>query len=345
VTQKYDLAVFIGRMVPPHLGHIQVMQQALHHAKKLVILVGSSHAPRSHRVPFTFDERKTMIYHSLPGELRDNVIILPLEDFTYNDNRWIHQVQSQVERAAWHFGYTSDPNVALIGHSKDSSSYYLKILPQYASINVENYNNLNSTDIRNVYFSDLGGEWLATEKNTVPQYVKEFLGSFIKTDSYAYILNEYDFVAKYKKSWQNVPYPVNLVCTDAVVIKAGHIIMIKRKSLPGKGMLALPGGYLNVNERAVDGMIRELREETRLKVPEPVLRGSITKHEIFDDPHRSSRGRVITIAYLIDLGNGPLDKIKGGDDAESAKWVPLDKLKREEIFEDHMDLIRCLVGI
>lgn len=38
----YDLAVFIGRFAPPHLGHLEVIKQALEQAEELAIFVGSA---------------------------------------------------------------------------------------------------------------------------------------------------------------------------------------------------------------------------------------------------------------------------------------------------------------
>ena len=355
MADNYDIAVFIGRFQPFHLGHLAVINQALDTAKHVVVLVGSSGAPRNHRNPFTFDERSRMIRDSIQGHLRNRVRIKPLEDAAYNDNRWIHSVQTQVMRAAWEFGYTTAPNITLIGHSKDSSSYYLNMFPQWATTEVDNFRELDSTRVRNVYFSNIGHIWVNDADGhkpgdldrdaTVPVPVRNFLAEFIDTPDYKLIREEYEFVAKYRLAWAAAPYPVNLVCVDAVVIKAGHVLMIKRGAFPGKGQMALPGGYLNVNERAVDGMIRELREETGLKVPDKVLRGSIMAHDVFDDPTRSARGRVITIAYLIDLGTGPLDKVKGSDDAVKAKWIPLSNVKRSEMFEDHADIIKFLTGV
>jgi bifunctional NMN adenylyltransferase/nudix hydrolase len=352
----YDLAVFVARAQPFHMGHLKVIDFALERANHLAILIGSANSPRCHRNPFTYDERVSMIIASLPGHFKDRVHFQPLDDSTYNDKRWIQNVQAAVERTAWIVGYTTmPPRIALIGHSKDSTSFYLKLFPQWSSINVPNYHNLNSTTMRNAYFSNIGHMWLQDadglrvgdleNDRLVPTPVKQFLVEFINTSDYKLIRDEYEFVLKYKQSWASAPYPVNLVCVDACVIKAGHVLLITRGALPGKGLLALPGGYLNVTERAVNGMIRELREETRLKVPEAVLRGSIATHEVFDDPNRSARGRVITIGYLIDLGVGPLDKVKGGDDAASAKWVPLKDLNPKKMFEDHFFIIEYLLGL
>jgi bifunctional NMN adenylyltransferase/nudix hydrolase len=114
---KYNISVFIGRFQPVHLGHLHVITQGLEQADHMVVLIGSSGAPRSHRNPFTFEERREMVYNSIPSHMRKRVIIKSLEDAAYNDSRWIHQVQTQVTRAAWEFGYTNTPTVALVGHS------------------------------------------------------------------------------------------------------------------------------------------------------------------------------------------------------------------------------------
>jgi bifunctional NMN adenylyltransferase/nudix hydrolase len=355
MSNKFDIVLFIGRFQPFHNGHLAVILEGLERADHMVVLVGSAGSPRCHRNPFTFDERSRMIRDSIPGHLRNRVCIKPLEDAAYNDSRWIHGVQSNVTRAAWEFGYTSEPSTALIGHSKDNTSYYLKLFPQWDSIEVPNHKNMNSTQIRNSYFSNIAEMWLSDcdghragdlpRDQLVTTAVREFLLGFLGSDSYKLIKDEYEFILKYRASWAVAPYPVNLVCVDAVVIKSGHVLMIKRGAFPGKGQMALPGGYLDVTERAVDGMIRELREETGLKVPDKVLRGSIKSHDVFDDPNRSARGRVMTIAYLIDLETGPLDKVKGSADAATAKWIPLSELKRDEIFEDHIDIIEFLTGV
>jgi len=95
-----------------------------------------------------------------------------------------------------------------------------------------------------------------------------------------------------------------------------------------------------------NAVIRELREETKIKVPEPVLRGSIVKEETFDAPNRSLRGRTITRAFLIQLDdNQALPKVKGHDDAKHAEWISLANFydMAEEMYEDHYHLVRKLL--
>ena len=113
-------------------------------------------------------------------------------------------------------------------------------------------------------------------------------------------------------------------------------------------MWALPGGFLNLDETLLDGAVRELEEETgifdgllgiqaRLYFKKPIA------SQTFDDPHRSQRGRVITTAFLFQLPDGPLYPVEGRDDAAAAKWVPLNEVRVENLFDDHAAIIRTLI--
>ena len=138
-----------------------------------------------------------------------------------------------------------------------------------------------------------------------------------------------------------LPYPPTFVTTDNVVIRSGHVLLIKRRYNPGKGLWALPGGFLDVSEKIEDGAVRELKEETRINITKKELRKSIVESKVFDHPNRSLRGRTITHAYLYDLGYGQLPEIKANDDASGAHWVPLSEAHRMEefFFEDHYDIL------
>jgi bifunctional NMN adenylyltransferase/nudix hydrolase len=122
--------------------------------------------------------------------------------------------------------------------------------------------------------------------------------------------------------------------------------MIRRRAEPGRGLWALPGGYVNANtDKSVeDAAIRELREETMIKVPVPVLRGNIKDSRVFDAIDRSPRGRIITHAFKIVLPDGELPKVKGSDDAEKARWVPIAEVRSDECFEDHFEMVQWAIG-
>jgi len=154
-------------------------------------------------------------------------------------------------------------------------------------------------------------------------------------------------IAKYNATYGKPSYPPIHHTTDAVVIQSGHVLVGQRGAMPGKDLFCLPGGFLNEKEFLIDGMLRELKEETKIKVPLPVLRGNIKRMETFDDPNRSTRGRTITTAYLIELPNGPLPKVKAADDMKrnSVFWLPLSQVFSEDFFEDHYDIIQVMTGM
>lgn len=343
MSYKYDLAVFIGRFEPFHVGHEAVIREGLSQANKMVVIVGSAGGPRSYRNPFTYDERVHMIKGAFPGEEK-RIITMPLEDTIYNDEKWVKDVQEAVLKAFTeaYGGWHPMAKVALIGHNKDNSSFYLKLFPQWSSIDVKDYRDISATTIRESYFSNM--QWI--ERELVPESTCEFLREFKRGDDYQNIVDEYTFVNRYKESWKVAPFPPTFVTVDAVVVQSGHVLLVQRGARPGKGQWALPGGFLNQEEKVVDAIIRELREETKIKVPAPVLKGNIVATKVFDDPHRSSRGRTITHAALIHLpADRELPKVKGSDDAAKARWVPLAEVKRSEMYEDHYDMIQSMTDL
>ena len=154
-----------------------------------------------------------------------------------------------------------------------------------------------------------------------------------------------DFTRKNKAAWASAPYAPTFNAADSIIVQSGHILLVTRRSHPGKGLLAIPGGYLNQEETLLDCALRELREETKIKVPEKVLRGSMVYDRNFDDPYRSDRGRMITQAFLFQLEDmDELPKVKGADDAEKAKWYPIAFLNEEDFFEDHFHIIQVMLG-
>ncbi|AOT09305.1 bifunctional nicotinamide-nucleotide adenylyltransferase/Nudix hydroxylase [Pseudoalteromonas luteoviolacea] len=347
--QKYDFLVFIGRFQPFHQGHLAVIQEGLRRAEHIITLCGSAHQPRTVRNPWTNSERELMIRGSLTTEQNNRVHIAPLMDTVYNDDAWVRNVQTTVKgiiTAQYKMPHKT-PRVGLIGHSKDQSSYYLNLFPQWGSVPVENYQSISATPIRKQLFSSQGENFLTSQNAQVlPHFVRDTLDKFMRTDDYSAIQSEHDFIEKYRQAWQNAPYPPTFVTVDAVVVQSGHVLLIERKARPGKGLWALPGGFVDGSEKLVDACLRELREETKLKVPAPVLMGSMKQQQVFDDPNRSARGRTITHAFYFDLApNKLLPKVKGGDDAKHAMWVPLAELEPSKLFEDHYFIIQELTGM
>jgi len=352
----FDTLVFIGRFQPFHNGHQAVIEQALKEAKEVIIILGSSYAPRNLRNPFTFEEREAMIRTLYPVDSYPNIHVTGVPDYPYNDQKWIKAIQDKVTEIASPSERTLhklDPtkvNIGLIGHSKDESSYYLKIFPMWGSVNVGNVDGINATEIREemMEFGIYRGI-AAYEHSHIPPKVHYLIDDIIREwahEEYAQLVKEYQIIKEYKKSWEAAPYAPTFVTVDAVVVCSGHVLLVKRKESPGAGLWALPGGFLNQNETLLDGALRELKEETKLKIAPRVLRGSIKGEKTFDAPNRSDRGRTITAAFFIDLGHeDTLPKVTGADDAEKAKWVPFYQVNRGEMFEDHAGILDYFINL
>lgn len=340
MSKQYKVAIVIGRFEPFHNQHAALINKGFDIAEKVIVLIGGAFKPRTPKDPFSFDERSKMIQawfslsvHTDFSNSRE-LAVAPIRDFMYSNATWAENVQRTVAGIP---GFeAANGEIVIVGCNKDESSFYLKMFPQWA-LHEEPYNeHIDATQIRELLYDDRSLDFL---KGAVPAATLTFLREFKETAVFKDIVHERDVVAKYRKSWERAPYAPTFITTDAVVIQSGHILLVTRGSAPGKNLLALPGGFLEQDEQIIDGVIRELREETKIKVAAPVLRGSIKETKCFDHPKRSSRGRTVTHASLILLPDGPLPKVKGSDDAIHASWYPLGELSSENFFEDHFDII------
>lgn len=345
---RYDFAVYIGRFQPFHDGHLACVTQALSLASHLIVLVGSINRPRNIRDPFGYAERREMIEAAIPPELRDRVVVSGVSDRLYNLPQWVTAIQAAV-RGIVESTAGKNASITLVGHRKDQTSDYLDLFPQWAFSAVEEVSILSATQIRDALLGAPEGHLEKTlAEQPIPPSVREALGAWIAShaDAWKALRSEWEFIQRYRSQFQGLRYPPIFQTVDAVVIQAGHILLVERGAHPGKGLLALPGGFLDAEERIEDAVIRELREETGIKVPEPVLRGSIRARARYDDPMRSLRGRTITDAFLFALRPGPLPKIKGGSDARKAHWTSLAEFQSLEaqMFEDHFHIVQDLLG-
>lgn len=344
MTKQFDVLVTIGRFQPFHNGHKAIIDAAVKQAKEVIVVVGSSFASRNIRNPFTFEERRQMIKAVFPD---NNVKVVPVSDYPYDDNKWVRAVQNVVHGAlAW----SADPiRIGLIGHEKDGSSYYLKIFKPlgWGNVSVANVDGINATDIREMMFDGRSPKITSYMPYEAYRSLAHTVLTIGQVDgAWETLLKEYQMIKKYKEAWKAAPFPPTFMTVDAIVVQSGHVLLVKRGDMPGKGLWALPGGFLNQGETMLDGALRELKEETRIKIPLPVLRGSIRDSKTFDAPNRSQRGRTITQAFYIDLGFAEeLPKVKGSDDAEKAFWVPFHEVKQELMFEDHFHIIDHFVNV
>lgn len=352
---QYDYAVVIGRFNPVHLGHKALIDEALKLGKKVIILFGSSYRPSTTKNPFSHLERELMVLSMYKGEIpfNNNLLICKgIRDYAYNDERWAMGVQNAVDDCIMSsHGDPDTASICLVGNNKDDSSWYLKMFPQWPLIATDfttlkdKKTILSATTIREIMFET---DTRDTAKKIAPYVhpnVLNTLVDWLTTPHFGNLVKEHFFLKEYKKAWEKAPYPPTFVTVDACVVQSGHVLMIQRRAEPGKGLWAIPGGFLNQGEYIKDAMLRELEEETKIKVPLKVLQGSIKSSRVFDKPDRSLRGRTVTHTFLIKLPPGDLPRVKGSDDALKAKWIPLKEVKSENCFEDHFDQLQELCGI
>lgn len=340
--KKLDLVVYIGRMQPATKAHIANINEALNIGKKVLVLLGSSHQPRTIKNPWSWTERASMITSQISPADAPRIIYQGLHDYRYNDQKWVQQVQQLVSK---HTLGLTNPTIGIIGCKKDTSSYYLDYFPQWKMIEMDTIEDVNATTVRNEYFS--GHLFMWHDRDHISPELQQYLKEWMKSEQYPLLQREYQFIEMYKKGWETSPYPPTFVTVDSVVIQSGHVLLIHRKSSPGSDLWAFPGGFLGQDEFIFDAALRELREETKLKVPTPVLKGSLIGQKVFDNPTRSLRGRTISHAFAFQLEAGELSKVKGSDDAKYAKWFPIDVIPdmEEIMFEDHIDMIRWAISL
>lgn len=330
----YDYLIFIGRFQPFHKGHEWVIRQALDKAKKVIVLIGSADRPRTPKNPFNFDERFDMICKAM-ADVADRLVCLPLPDVLYNDNKWLQILQQQIAPLI------DRKKAAFIGHDKDQSSYYLGLFAHLGVHKIANYKNLSATPIRKAYFENE----MASVSHQLPNAVKDWLADFKTTKGYANLKNEYDHIQEYKAQFDVLPYPPIFQTADALVVCQGHILVVERGGEYGKGLFALPGGFVDGNETIAHAAKRELKEETGLDIDDFGVSSHPFASRTIDNPSRSLRGRTITTVFVYQLSTQSLPTLKAKDDACAAFWLPLHQLSSARFFEDHYDIITLMLGV
>jgi bifunctional NMN adenylyltransferase/nudix hydrolase len=335
--KKYEYAVLIGRFQPLHVGHLSLVEHAFAIAKKLIIIVGSHNAPTSIRNPWNSTERECFIRSALNMFEQGDLKVLPINDSAYNFNDWVLRVQQKVT------AITGEKKVVIVGHYKDDTSYYLNYFPQWNLDTLPTQaDGISATCIRNAIFENK----LDSVAVYLPVEVISFLKDWEQSKTFKRLQEEYVFIQNYRKKWENAPFPPVFVTADAVVFAIGHVLLVKRKFNPGKGMYALPGGFVNQNESIERACTRELKEETSIDIGFKELHGSLKMRHVFDHPLRDPRGRVITHAFMYELNVRELPLVKASDDAEEVVWFPLFRIEENEssFFNDHAQIIKYFIN-
>ncbi len=338
----HDIAILIGRFQPVHNGHLALLHEALAHARRVIVIVGSAHQARTPKNPFTWQERAALLQASVSADEASRLTVLPVRDY-YDEPRWADAVRAAVATQAEAAG-----KIALVGHFKDESSSYLAAFPDWALLRMPRRGRMDSTVLRDAWLGAPAGgaaQALAPYLREIPPATATLLTQFANTPEYTALQEEWQMLHDYRAAWANTPWPPVFVTVDALLQCRGQVLLIQRGRAPGKGLWALPGGFLEPHDTLWQSCLRELREETGYALDENALRAALRQVTVFDHPGRSQRGRTLTHVHHFDLGHAPLPAVRGGDDAAHAQWHPIGDLPAMEalLFEDHFHILdRCL---
>jgi bifunctional NMN adenylyltransferase/nudix hydrolase len=352
------LGIVIGRFQPVHRQHMeQLIAPALEECDKVLFILGSSLKARDTKNPFLWQDRELMIENAIMEHYgldhwRSHKIefeCIPVKDYPYSNVRWQLAVQQAVNHEIEDRGWEPE-EIVLYGTKKDNSSYYLDLFPHWKSaVKPVVKNELGSTLIRDA--------WLRGDLDSVAAHLSESTYRYLKkvstTNEGDYLLTAYEFEKDYKSQFKGSPYPVIHHTVDNIVLWRGSVLLVKRRFHPGKGLWALPGGFIKPDERLVDAAYREMAEETHISLLTNDRSRTLTMDHSwikashgFDDPERSRRGRTITQAFLWVVPDWFEINTRHDDDAAATKFFPLNEVLEDmnyDLFEDHQAIIAHLV--
>lgn len=106
---------------------------------------------------------------------------------------------------------------------------------------------------------------------------------------------------------------------DGVVVERRRVLLVRRKFPPFRGCWALPGGFVEIGETVECAVVREVFEETGLKVSVKKLVG------VYSDPARDPRRHTVSVCFMCRKLGG---RLRSGSDSKEVRWFSLDNLPK-----------------
>lgn len=107
-----------------------------------------------------------------------------------------------------------------------------------------------------------------------------------------------------------------IVGVGGVVISDGRALLIKRGGPPLKGQWSIPGGMLELGETLVEGVERELAEETGIEIRVLELIEVFERIEL--DAAGRARYHFVVLDYLCEAVRG---EVRAGSDVSDVAWA------------------------
>lgn len=336
------------RANPYHLGHKQLIEDAIDagdFGTVTVVFIGSANKAGTLDNPFNFGERYDMIVEDFKEEVeKGSMFILPLVDYDYDDASWEEDLHKQLKQvAAFKFGANSYFTPKFFTCGKGSDAQLRVSWARGAEVVVvdsvlEGGKELSATAIRQCMID--GTHWVDYAPNVMKVIPDSRLDSVIHS-----MKNQQAKAKQYKESFASCPFEVQFSATDAVIRdNTGRLLFIVRGKDFGQGLMAMVGGFLEPQLTYEQNMKKEVLEETGIDL-------SLVPHKIVtswfcDNPKRDIRGRMTTMAFLVQLDCAFEDlKITAGDDACDYKIIDSSELMNYILWADHAGIVRKLLHL
>ena len=330
---RADVAVCIARLQPPQQHHVDALCALAAQYRAVWLICGGVTQPPSVLNPWSLEERHALLAAALPAHAMPT--LLPVADCWYDDLRWAATVRAALVAAE----AAASRAIDVYGLERAGPAFYGACFPGWRACDLP-------ADIApwdaTLHERLLDTSTSAASGAAVPAASRAALVATLADDRGAALREEYAFLAQYRAAWHAAPFPPVFVTVDALVTHGDRVLVIRRGRRPGQGLLALPGGFIDLDETLADSALRELREETGLVLPAAACRAV----RVFDHPLRSLRGRTITHLHRYELPREqPAPVVLAGDDAAEALWLPLTAARPEAFFEDHYAMLQVELGL
>ena len=123
------------------------------------------------------------------------------------------------------------------------------------------------------------------------------------------------------------------VGVGAVILDGTRVLLARRGRAPSAGKWSIPGGLVDVGERLEDALLREIEEESGLRVRLLGLCGVIDRVVREQD---AVRYHYVIIDYAAEPVGG---RLQAGSDAAEVRWVEVDELDQYDTTEGLADMV------
>ena len=126
------------------------------------------------------------------------------------------------------------------------------------------------------------------------------------------------------------------VGVGVVVFRQDTVLLIRRGNPPRAGEWSLPGGAQHLGETVRQTAVREVHEETGVKISEPYFL------EVIDAIIPDEQGRARYHYTLIDFwAEWRAGELVAADDAQHAEWIPFSRLAEFGLWSKTVEVIQA----